>query len=95
MRSNSLKSACVLSYGLVQLCDCGEVVNTNDCGSFTHGFESRQSPHLDLAQFGRALRLGRRGRRFKSCNRDHYSPIAQLVERAAVNRVVASSSLAR
>jgi hypothetical protein len=33
--------------------------------------------YLGVAQFGRALRLGRRGRMFKSCHRDHYWPIAQ------------------
>ena len=28
-------------------------------------------PHRGVAQFGRALRSGRRGRRFKSCHLDH------------------------
>ena len=28
----------------------------------------------DVAQFGRALRSGRRGHRFKSCHPDHFSP---------------------
>ena len=30
-------------------------------------------PHRDVAQFGRALRSGRRGRRFKSCHPDQKS----------------------
>ena len=29
------------------------------------------SSHRDVAQLGRALRSGRRGRRFKSCHPDH------------------------
>lgn len=48
-----------------------------DCKSPTLGFrvfESHLGHHLDLAQLGRALALGARGRRFESCNRDHTMP---------------------
>ena len=45
-----------------------------------------------VAQLGRALRLGRRGRRFKSCLSDHYNGVvAQLVERMiCIHEVVGS-----
>ena len=46
-----------------------------------------------VAKFGKALGLGPRNCRFKSCLPDHAS-VAQLVEQAAVNRWVARSSRA-
>lgn len=45
------------------------------CYYNTRGLENR-----DVAQFGRALRSGRRGRRFKSCHPDHYGVWLSLVE---------------
>ena len=40
--------------------------------------------HRDVAQFGRALRSGRRGRRFKSCHPDHFSSTACISGCSAV-----------
>ena len=34
----------------------------------------------DVAQFGRALRSGRRGRRFKSCHLDQYAAVVELAD---------------
>jgi hypothetical protein len=48
-----------------------------------YGFDLSNSHILmrDVAQFGRALRSGRKGRRFKSCHPDQYGGIAQMGER--------------
>ncbi len=36
-------------------------------------YSTRYSQQRDVAQLGRALRSGRRGRRFESCHPDHYN----------------------
>ena len=59
-----------------------------------------QCYYRDVAQFGRALRSGRRGRRFKSCHPDHratlvadiFRGVAQLVAHTSGGRGAAGSS---
>ena len=47
----------------------------------------------DVAQFGRALRSGRKGRRFKSCHPDFlFRGVAQLVARLLWEQDVGGSS---
>ena len=47
-----------------------------------------------VAQFGSALRLGRKGRRFESCHSD-FGPVTQLGEYFVCNEKVAGSSPVR
>ena len=62
MLSSILRKA---GYGSV-----AQLVRAPPCHGGGHGFESRQSRLRNVAQFGRALRSGRRSRRFKSCHSD-------------------------
>ena len=38
--------------------DCGEVVNTPDCGSGMRGFEPHQSPFFSFMGYSQAVRQG-------------------------------------
>lgn len=53
----------------------------------------RRFGHRDVAQFGSALDLGSRGRRFESCYPDHIALVAQLAEQLICNQQVVSSIL--
>lgn len=74
--------------------DCGEVVNTADCGSVMRGFEPLQSPHntLGRSQAGKARDFDSRMRWFESSRPSQYDSLAQLVEHLTFNQGVPRSS---
>ena len=58
------------------------------------GSSPTRGVHQSVAQFGSALRLGRKGRRFESCHSD-FGPVTQLGEYFVCNEKVAGSSPVR
>ncbi len=66
----------------------------SDYGSEGYGFDSFRARHIrEVAQLGRALGLGPRGRRFESCLPDHlyFGALAQLGERLPCTQEVSGS----
>ncbi len=68
----------------------------SDYGSEGYGFDSCLARHnREVAQLGRALGLGPRGRRFKSCLPDlinNFGALAQLGERLPCKQEVGGST---
>ena len=72
--------------------DSSSIGRAPDCGFGGCEFDSRLSTqYREVAQFGRALGLGPRGRRFKSCL-PYHAGVAQLVERKTCNFDVTGSN---
>lgn len=68
--------------GLISDGGHSSVGRTGDCDSSSRGFESHWSPQRSLAQPGRALLSGSRGRWIVASNSDHFNQgVAQLAER--------------
>ena len=68
-----------------------ERVTVNHC---VVGSSPTRGVHQSVAQFGSALRLGRKGRRFESCHSD-FGPVTQLGEYFVCIEKVAGSSPVR
>ena len=59
-----------IPLGVFLTCSCGGMADAIDLKSIFCGFESHREYQRGVAQFGSALALGARCRRFKSCHPD-------------------------